>query len=123
MEKQFEEDQLAARLMKEAGLEKPSLKFSANVMKAINVKQKTTAYKPLMPSIGWIILACIMVFSVIGLYNTNTGLFSFSDINFNLSWTFPTIELSQTMSLAICCMLLFLLQVPFLKGLIERENR
>ncbi len=125
MEKQFREDQLTKRLLKDAGLEKPSLNFTANVMKAIHAKQKVAEYKPLISATGWIIFAGIFVLIVIGLYITTSGFPPIPDlgISFNISWNFPTIQLSQTMIFAICGLLLFLLQIPFLKGLMEKEYR
>ena len=125
MEKQFREDQLTRRLMKDAGLERPSLNFSANVMKAIQAKQEVNVYKPLISSTGWIIFAGIFVLSVIGLYITTSGFPAIPDfgLSLNMSWNFPTIQLSQTMIFAISGLLLFLLQIPFLKGLMEREYR
>src|SRR5690606_30657516 len=117
MEKQFREDQLTRRLMKDAGLERPSLNFSANVMKAIQAKQEVNVYKPLISSTGWIIFAGIFVLSVIGLYITTSGFPTIPELNmdFNISWNLPTIQLSQTMIFAISGLLLFLLQIPFLK--------
>ncbi len=122
MERQFKEDKLTGRLLKEAGLERPSFNFSSNVMSAINAKQ-VQVYKPLISVKGWAILASMILFSVIGLYYTNTGSLPIPDINFKISWTFPKIELSRIMSFAICGLLLFLLQIPFLKSLIEREYK
>lgn len=126
MEKLSREEMLTKKLLKEAGLEKPSLDFSANVIKAINAKRVVVEYKPLISLQGRIIIFSLLIISMAGFYFIN------SDLQISLEFKFfkalslpsiPTIEVSKTMSYAIGFVSLFLLQIPFLKGLMERQMR
>lgn len=121
MEKQFKEDQFTGKLIKEAGLDSPSLNFTSSVMMAINEKREVHQYKPLISTTGWFIFGGMLVIAVFGLFYTQPGIFTIPD-KLNFSWAFPKIELSNTMKIGISCLLLFLLQIPFLKNLLEREN-
>lgn len=123
MEKRSREELMMQKLMKDAGLEKPSVDFAANVMKAIAVKKVVMEYKPLISKKAWVVIFSVVGISFFGLYQMNTGYslipnFSFPDFN---SFSFPQIELSRTMTWAIAFVALFLLEVPFLKRLIERQ--
>ncbi|UJH92561.1 hypothetical protein LZ575_08805 [Antarcticibacterium sp. 1MA-6-2] len=123
MEKRSREELLMQKMMKDAGLEKPSIDFSANVMKAIAVKKAVFEYKPLISRQAWTIIFSIIGIAFFGFYQMNTGyslISNFSLPDFN-SFSVPKIELSQTMTWAIAFVALFLLEIPFLKRLIERQ--
>jgi len=59
MEEQFKrDDKVLKDLISEAGLDRPSLAFDDNVMRAIQqADSKSIAYKPLISKRTWIIIA------------------------------------------------------------------
>ena len=123
MEKQSREEILMQKLMGEAGLEKPSGNFSANVMKAIAVKKVVVEYKPLISKRGWTIILAVIAISFLGIYPM-TGQYSLIP-NFSFpqmpNFSFPEMEISRTMTWAIAFVALFLLEIPFLKRFIEKQ--
>ncbi len=109
------------RLINDAGLEKPSANFSANVMKAIAVKKVVREYEPLISKRGWLVLSVSLFLTVVGLYFFNSGYQIKIDFSYFNNISIPTIELSRTMSYAIGFIALFFLQIPFLKSLMEKQ--
>lgn len=56
-------EKLIAKVMQKAPLESPSLQFTDNIMAAINVEEKSVAfrYRPLLPKYIWFVIAAIVV--------------------------------------------------------------
>lgn len=123
MEKLSNEDLFTGKLIKDAGLEKPSVAFSVNVLNAIAAKKVVKEYKPLISVNVWIVLVGVLVCSVIGLYLLTTANTLIWEFGYLKDLSFPRIELSTTMTYAIGFVALFFLQIPFLKGLLERQMR
>lgn len=123
MEKRSREELLMQKLVKDAGLEKPSAEFAANIMKAIAVKKVVREYEPLISKNAWITIFSIVGILFFGLFQINSGYSLFPEFSFPQfsSLSIPQIELSRTMMWAIAFVALFLLEVPFLKRLIERQ--
>lgn len=121
MEKQSKEEMLAGKFFREAGLEKPSAEFTARVMNTIAVRKVVKEYKPLISRNGWMV-----IFSGIGMLFFSLFLLNYEfTVTPNLylvkNLSLPKIELSQTMTWAIAFVALFLLEIPFLKNLLERQ--
>lgn len=123
MEKLSKEEFFTRKLIKEAGFERPSAAFSANVLKAIAAKKVVREYKPLISVNVWIALAVLLIFSMIGLYLLTSGQKITWEFGYFEGLTFPRVELSRTMTYAVGFVALFFLQIPFLKGLLERQMR
>ena len=56
-------EKLVEKLMNEIATEKPSLDFTSNLMKQINVvsKSKSTTYQPLISKTGWSLIALALL--------------------------------------------------------------
>ena len=129
MEKQYNEERLMRRLMKEAGVEEPSANFKNNIMEAIEGKHALSrVYQPLISPTGWMVTGVCVVISV-GLLIWFSGLHIdlSADLGFTKNLKFPSIhlpelQLSRTMQYAIAFIALFFLQIPFLKNLITKED-
>lgn len=94
-------DQFTAKVLKDAGLETPSLDFLANVMEEVS-KEKATikAYKPLISKVGWFTIAALFfVFgfvlwrfslgvSIIGDWNLSSLLAKKYDLNVTIPRTY-----------------------------------
>ena len=123
MEKLSKEEMLMHKLRREAELEKPSANFSANVMKAIAVKKVVREYQPLISKNGWIVIFSVIGMIFLGSFLSTVDYSLIPKLDFLSSWSFPKIELSGTMTWAIAFVSMFLLQIPFLKGVLEKQWR
>lgn len=120
MEKKSREDIFAENLIKQAGLEKPSAAFSLNVLQAIAAKKAVPAYKPLISARVWLLLGALYICAITGFYFFHTG--ATLTFGYNIpEIKFPKIEVSGSMTYAIALLSLFLLQIPFLKGIMEKQ--
>ncbi len=129
MEKDFNrEEEFLIELLKEKLSEKPSVDFRNSVMMRIEAnKASIKPYSPLISKTVWYLLAIAIVLAVGGLYYQSSGMnSSFSDtfefVNSELlNISFPKIYLSKTMQYAVAFVGLFLLQIPFLKKIMDRQ--
>ncbi|MCH9661810.1 MAG: hypothetical protein K0U54_12975 [Bacteroidetes bacterium] len=121
------EEDLIKGLVQEAGLEKPSVDFLESVMKSIEVKSSATiTYKPLVSNKGWWLIAAIFMISMVWLYlYPMAGASSLESILrpkvSEISNPFEGIQISKTMLYGIGCLALFLVQLPFLKRMINKQ--
>lgn len=126
MEKRSKEDILLQSLLKDAGMEKPSVDFSAKVLASLNERRSVRVYKPLISQNVWIGLGVLYGIGILLfiIFNSDLSLGQTLDLPFlkldHLKINFPTVTLSQTMSYAIALVSLFLLQIPFLKHYIDK---
>lgn len=122
MDKQSKaEEAFIKKSVQEAGLLKPSLDFSQRVMTAVakNAAAKTV-YRPLITKPVWVLLgfmvaACILIL----FFFPSEGISLFDRWEWvklsNIEFSVPTLELSKTVTYAIGFLVLFLVQIPFLK--------
>ncbi|MDT0678186.1 hypothetical protein [Autumnicola musiva] len=121
MEKHSKEEILAEKIVKNAGLEKPSADFSSKVLKAIAARQEVVHYKPLISPWALIVFTGVMLAAVAGLFWTTSD-FSF-EVDFKLInfVSIPKLEISGTMMYAIAFISLFFLEIPFLKRFLVKQ--
>ena len=106
--------------VKKVGLAQPSPDFTARVMQKIEASEQVTAYKPLIPQKGWLVIAVTSLIVIIfSFYFADQMAFDWFDLE-KLSAYF-TFDLSANISLSrnmVYGMLLtaavILLQVPLL---------
>lgn len=129
MKNQFNhEEELLRKLLNEAVTEKPSVDFKSKIMMRIEAnKAPVKAYKPLISTSVWYLVAIAFVLAVGGLY------FKSSEISIDFTGNFdylkleifeinlPKIHLSKTMQYAFAFVALFFLQIPFLKKVINKQ--
>ena len=127
MEEQFKNiDKLTEKLVKEAGIHKPSANFLNNVMLAVEQKSIKRVYEPLISRSTWWIIGILSVALLIVLF-----IFPFTQLPFvsdlelsqklNFENPFSGIEFSKTTVYAVGFLGLFLIQIPFLKRLAEQR--
>ncbi len=125
MEEQFKNiDRLTEKLVKDAGINKPSANFLSDVMSAVNQTAIKQEYKPLISRSTWFIIGTLFAALFVALYFYSTPELSLlQDLNLfeKLSFEIPTSELKvpKTMVYAIGFLGLFLFQIPFLKNYLK----
>ena len=125
MEEQFsKEDKLMKRLLKEAGAEKPTLDFKQNLMAKLAARERVIRpYEPLISKTAWLVIFSIGIFVILGLNFWESDV----DINFAFNFKLPQlidfsrISISQNMLYAFGCVALFIVQIPFVKRLIDKQ--
>ena len=121
MEEQFRNiDRSIEKLVKDAGIHKPSVNFLSDVMSAVNKTAIKQEYKPLISRAAWFIIVTLFAVSFVTLYFYSTPELSLlQDLNLfeKLSFEIPTSEFKvpKTMVYAIGCLGLFFFQIPFLR--------
>ena len=126
MEKQYNtEEEFLRKMVQEAGIEKPSSRFSMEVLNTIEARSKAkVTYTPLISTKGWWMLGVLTFFIVLGIVLiplqgfSILSAYSFKDI-FSFSHSIPKVELSNILLYAIGFTALFLVEVPFLKRMIK----
>ena len=124
-------DVLAKKMMHSSKREKPSMDFTANVMKNIEhaVIGETIVYKPLISKRAWFIIIAIVVgvAAYVTLGNVQ-GVSWFDNVDFStvsnnrLVNTLSGITISKTLTYAIgICGLLFFVQIPLMKYLMDKR--
>lgn len=128
MDKQSKKEELfTTKIVKEAGLSKPSFDFTKQVMAVVSSQKVTTkAYQPLISQRTWGIVAvvatlCLILILMIPI--ENESYFSALKLHERLQFSLPHLELSKTLTYAIGFTALFLLQIPFLKNYLEKQYR
>ena len=127
MEEPFnKQDRLVEQLLKELPLEKPSRDFTKNVMRHIEHKVTRTAYRPLIPKHLWWFIGLVFAAGLYWLYlNPATSLVDMKSYGLMdaSNWKNPleNLQLPITAIYAISFMALFLIQIPFLKRLIDKS--
>ena len=114
-------DKITQDWVEEAGIEQPSFGFANNVMRAIEAKAvREKVYRPLISLRGWGLVAAFFVVSVVLLYYIPIGEIPYlknMDITNvpSIKNPFAGLEVSKTMVYAVGFLVLFLIQIPFLK--------
>jgi hypothetical protein len=125
MEEQFKNiDRLTEKLVKDAGIHKPSANFLSDVMSAVNQTAIKQEYKPLISRATWFIIGALFAASFVGLYfYSSPELSVLQDLNIfeKMSFKMPVSEFQfpKTVVYAIGCLGLFLFQIPFLKNYLK----
>ena len=112
-------------LVKEAGLEQPGPDFTKGVIGKLQPKTATTTYRPLIGKTAWTAIALIALAVLLIVLFVPVGALSWEGKRFEgfsceaaRGWK-P--QLSKTSLYALGCLALFLVQIPFLKRLIEQK--
>ena len=119
MEKQFKDikdiDEVTKKWVKEAGLQQPSPQVLQNIMKTVEKKP----YQPLINFRGWVLVAALFVLCMGLLY------FYPIDMPFQMAngYSLPSINVSNITIYAVGFLVLFLIQVPFLKHIWIKEHQ
>jgi len=126
MEKPFDKkDALLKDLLKEAGTEPAPKPMKGNIMEAIKDREPVSqTYKPLIPVKMWITLLIVLVALVVVLIlqpDSVSGPASFLDYQLP-SLNLPTVKLPRAALYGIAFLGLFLLQLPFIKRLLEAKG-
>lgn len=124
MEKQFsKEEVLMKKWMQEAGLEQPSSKFTMDLLKTIEIRNKPLpVYEPLISKNAWILIGLFGV-CFIGAMSLVVSDINWWQINMLTDFEMPSIQLSSMMVYAIALVSLFVLEIPFLNKLLEKQQR
>lgn len=128
MEEQFKNiDRLTEKIVKDAGLHKPSANFLSDVMSAVNQTVIKQEYEPLISRATWFIIGTLFTLSLVVLYFFSTPELSilkdlsiFEKVSFNmpvLEYKFP-----KTLVYGIGFLGLFLIQIPFLKHYMGKSD-
>lgn len=121
------QDEIIKKLLQEAPLEKPSLDFSKNVMQQIEKQKASLSYRPLISKTAWGAIAALFILGLLWVYFNPTsniydvGLISFTE-KLNIKNPFEAFAFSKTTLYAIGFMALFLVQIPFLKRILEKKH-
>ncbi len=126
MEEQYKND--IQNLVKEAGVESPSVNFVHNVMREIEVSsQKSLNYTPLISKRKWLIIVLVII-SIVGvlllLSDNEVSVLHTFDLSFyeiiNLDNPFSGFTLRKTTLYGVLFLaLLFFVQIPILKRRID----
>lgn len=112
--------------MKELPLDAPSPDFTANVMERITAKTTVTQYQPLISKSAWIVISLLFLGALAWLYwNPSSTLIPSETLSFldkvEMGNPFKEMQLPKTVVYAMGVMVLFLIQIPFLKRMMERS--
>lgn len=107
-------------------MESPSPDFTHKVMERISAQSTVTQYQPLIPKTAWVFIVLGLLASMVWLYwNPSSSLLPGDSVSLidKITWTnpFEKLNLSKTMVYALGFLALFLLQIPFLKRLHDRQ--
>mgnify|MGYP003133791662 CR=1 FL=1 len=121
------QDEIIKKLLQEAPLEKPSLDFSKKVMQQIEKQKASQSYRPLISKTAWGAIAAIFMLGLLWVYfNPASNMYDVGNLTFteklNIKYPFEGLTLSKTTAYAIGVMALFLLQIPFLKRILEKNH-
>ncbi|PKA82158.1 hypothetical protein ATE92_0283 [Ulvibacter sp. MAR_2010_11] len=115
------------KLVKEAGVSKPSIDFKSRVMEAvIQQSQIQKVYQPLLSKQVLGLFVVVIVVGVAVLYFMtfeNSTLLERLDLGRNLNISIPEMKTSKMLTYAVGCFALFLVQIPFLKKYLEKQHR
>ena len=123
MEKPYKKtDAITKNWVKEAGLVKPSPTFSMDVLQKIEARTQLQPKNPLISTLGWVIIASVLLLSVVFLYVYPSEISVWKtmvDVS-TIKWkeSMNSINISDTSLYAFVFLSLFLLQVPLLKKLV-----
>jgi hypothetical protein len=127
MEEQFSnQDELVKKMIKGMPLEQPSSDFTQKVMQRVLKQAAKNIYRPLISKKAWWIIASMFFIGTLWLYyNPGTSIINTDSIPWENKLTFKNplenLHLSKTAIYAIGFMALFLLQIPFLKRLLDKR--
>ncbi len=112
--------------IQEAGLEKPDGAFELKILEKIETKPLFQKATPLISNTGWLVLSFFFVTSILLLYLYPSELVSFNgnklSVFFDKMRGLPAIFHSPTTQYAFLFLALFLVQIPFLKHYLEKQQ-
>lgn len=111
--------------MKELPMESPSSDFTNRVMERITAKSTVTQYQPLISVKAWVVIGILFVGALLWLYFNPTSEMipvDATSVLDGIEWNnpFKDIKLPKTVVYAIGFMALFLLEIPFLKRILDK---
>ncbi len=127
MEEQFkEQDKIIRNLIKDAGLESPSVDFKKSVMHAVYSEIPVKPYQPLISGKVWLLLGVLCFLGAILLYfyplASEISLNSLYIIEkLNSSFSLPELHITKISGYALTFLALFLLEIPLLKKYFIRD--
>ena len=127
MEKPFnEKNDKLKHWMQELPLESPSSDFTSKVMGRIHAKSVVTEYRPLISKTAWIIIGLLFLGALIWLYlNPSSNMLPQEQLSIldgvQFKNPFEALQLSRTTIYAIAFLALFMVQIPFLKRVVEKH--
>ena len=127
MEKPFNEKKdMLKQWMQELPLESPSSDFTTKVMGQIHGKSLITEYKPLISKTAWVIIGLLIIGAVLWLYfNPSSNMIPEEQLSIldglQFKNPFEALQLSRTSLYAIAFLALFIVQIPFLKRVVEKN--
>lgn len=112
--------------MQELPLESPSSDFTTKVMGQIRGKSLVTEYKPLISKTAWVIIGLLIIGAVLWLYfNPSSNMMPEEQLSIldglQFKNPFEALQLSRTSLYAIAFLALFIVQIPFLKRVVEKN--
>ena len=120
-------DSYTESLIKEAGLQKPSADFFANVMNAVEAEKASQpiVYQSLISKQMWMVLSVVSII-VIGFLllfpSSSETIVNLPSLNFEkLSFHIPELHFSKITIYGIGFLGLFLIQIPFLKRQLNKS--
>ncbi|MCF6307932.1 MAG: hypothetical protein L3J09_08250 [Flavobacteriaceae bacterium] len=120
-------ESFTGNLIKEAGLQQPSVDFFANVMNAVEIEkiQKPIVYQSLISKQTWIILlvASVIVTGLLFIFpSSSETIVNLPNLNFEkLLFQLPELHFSKITIYGIGFLGLFLVQIPFLKRQLNKS--
>lgn len=122
-------EDLLKKMIKDAGLSKPSSNFAQSVLASVQANSRPQPiYRPLLSKKVWIILLAIILIAFIGIYylpfSNEQSLLEKAGLtnSFDFRLSLPDFRISRTLTYAIGFMALFLIQIPFLKRYLEKAE-
>ncbi|MBZ0327846.1 MAG: hypothetical protein K8F54_09610 [Altibacter sp.] len=128
MDKPYKNEELfTKKLVKEAGLSKPSVDFTMRVMTEVTRRKVTqSVYQPLISNRTWGVLAVVLTILLVVIIAFPLGddaIFGALHLDTYLNFSMRPLKLSKTVVYAIGFTALFLVQIPFLKHYLGKQYR
>ncbi len=127
MEKQFSrEDASMKKWIKELPLEQPSPDFMQKVMAGVAHSAMKKPYQPLISRKVWVVIITLFILALLWIYfNPSSSIIDSEALSWDsqMQWNnpFEGMKIPKTAVYAIGFMALFLLQIPFLKRILDKS--
>ncbi|MEZ4875117.1 MAG: hypothetical protein R2793_06640 [Flavobacteriaceae bacterium] len=121
------QDEILKRMVKELPLEQPSPGFSAKVLQQLEVKSALKRYRPLIPRRVLVLCGILFSLALVWVYwNPENRFFTTNPTTvlerLDIKNPLASLHVSKTTLYAFAFMALFLVQIPFLKRMLEKHH-